>query len=90
MEDVENSFDLSQATRMHLGEVLYKKYKPILEKRILYQKGYLAQCKMLVKSGQMSALMFGQLKGDGKSLKKVYRRLNPEDLRVKYFVHGTI
>jgi hypothetical protein len=78
-----------QASRIHLGELLFSKLKPVYFKRVLFEKAQfeLARDKHLRK--ELSSLELNILKERYERIRQEYTSLSPDGLRQKYIDGST-
>lgn len=84
-EDLHSFVMHGQATRLHLGELLYYKFKPILHKRVLWlMNQYHIACQQL-KRKEITQWEFKIISSAYEKCRNQYENLTPETLRVNYF-----
>jgi hypothetical protein len=77
-----------QASRIHLGELLFAKLRPIYFKRILLAKAQYELAKYRYHKKELSDLEFDIVEAQYMELRKVYTTLSPVGLREK-FIDGS-
>lgn len=73
------------ATRIHLGELLYSKYRPILFNRVLYLKSQQKMSDFQNKSDWLSEWECRIIQKRYEETRQEYQELHPENLLSKYF-----
>jgi hypothetical protein len=76
---------IESLNRMHLGELLYAQWKPVLLRRVLLAKSKLSFAREELTRGRISRWDFSNIETRYQALRKAYTELNPEDLRAQYF-----
>jgi len=79
-----------QASRMHLGELLYRKFQPILHKRVLAMKFQHLVAAQQLRNGSINKWEYDQIESKYESIRKQYEELTPEFLRSTYFEDRSI
>jgi hypothetical protein len=82
---VDEVVPLESLNRMHLGELLYSQWKPVLLRRVLLAKAQVSHARRERAAGDISSWDFDPVAARADALREAYRRLNPEDLRSQYF-----
>jgi hypothetical protein len=82
---VDEIVPMESLNRMYLGELLYSRWKPVLLKRILLAKSKLEYARAELARGAISRWDFDNMSTRYSGLREEYTRLNPEDLRARYF-----
>ncbi|HUZ17457.1 MAG TPA: hypothetical protein VMV68_03655 [Spirochaetia bacterium] len=85
IQDAEDIVPIENLNRMHLGEVLYKKYKPVLFRRVLLAKSRMEDAKTRYDRREISGWDFNNIVSRYEALRQGYVELNPENLRETYF-----
>ncbi|MFH0800843.1 MAG: hypothetical protein V2A78_00440 [bacterium] len=88
-EDLQGIVLHGQASRMHLGELLFNKFKQILHKRVLYYRT-LYEVALQKKAGEISRWEFDMVSSRYESVRKQYETLTSECLRRQYFSDKSI
>jgi hypothetical protein len=89
LSDIDAIIPLDHVTRMHLGEVLYRKFQPVLLNRVLYLKAQKKWSDTRCKNGQMAEWEHLNIEKKYEQTREAYRQLNPEKLRGRYFSSTT-
>ncbi len=84
-EDLKGIVLEGQASRKHLGELLYRRLKPVLHRRILALKAQYETFQEEVKQKRKSRTDLNALEYLYKMARSKYEELTPEKLRLKYF-----
>lgn len=79
-----------QASRMHLGELLFNKFKPVLHRRVLAAKLQYEVASQRFKEGILSQWEYELMVEQYNKLRKQYEELTPEFLRSTYFEDRSI
>jgi hypothetical protein len=82
---VDEIVPLEGLNRMHLGELLYAQWKPVLLKRVLLAKSKLNNARAELQRGSISQWDYANLESRYQALRDTYTKLNPETLRSQYF-----
>ena len=82
---VDEIVPMENLNRMYLGELLYSLWKPVLLKRVLLAKSKLNTARSELKRGGISQWDYANIVSRYQALRETFTRLNPEDLRSKYF-----
>jgi hypothetical protein len=82
---VEEIVPLESLNRMHLGELLYSQWKPVLLRRVLQAKSRVNRAREELAHGSISRWDFSNIEQRYLALRKAYTELNPENLRAQYF-----
>ena len=85
LSDLNDIIPLNHATRMHLGELLFRKLKPVLYRRMMLQKVQKANASRQRRDGEISEWEYNSIAFRYAEAKKRFRELLPEELRLKYF-----
>ena len=78
-----------QASRIHLGELLFSKLKPVYFKRVLFEKAEYELTEYKHRKKELSALEFSIVKSRYERIRQDYTTLSPEGLRQKYIDGST-
>lgn len=90
LSDLNEIIPLSHATRMHLGELLYKKLKPVLYRRMMFGKALKVNAARQRTEGEISEWDYNSIAFRYAEAKKRYRELRPEELRLTYFANPSL
>ncbi len=82
---VDEIVPLESLNRMHLGELLYSQWKPVLLRRVLLAKSKRNHARAELERGSISQWDFANLETRYQALRDSYTQLNPETLRSQYF-----
>lgn len=85
LDAIDEIVPMENLNRMHLGEFLYLKYKPVLLRRVILAKTRLANAEAQHRAGEISRWDFDNLRARYEELRRSYVELNPETLRERYF-----
>jgi len=85
LEAAEEIVPLENLNRMHLGELLYAQWKPVLLRRVLLAMSKVNRAREELARGSISRWDFSNIEGRYQTLRKAYTELNPEALRAQYF-----
>jgi len=89
-EDLREIVLEGQASRKHLGELLYRKLKPVLYRRVIALKAQYETFQEEVKQKRKSRTDLKTLEYLYKMTRNRYEELTPEELRLKYFENKAI
>jgi hypothetical protein len=78
-----------QASRIHLGELLFSKLKPVYFKRVLFEKAQFELAEYSHHRKELSALEFNIVRSRYEKIRQEYTTLSPEGLRQKYIDGST-
>ena len=78
-----------QASRIHLGELLFSKLKPVFFKRVLFEKAQYELAEYKHQRKELSALEFNIVESRYEKIRQDYTTLSPEGLRQKYIDGST-
>jgi hypothetical protein len=78
-----------QASRIHLGELLFSKLKPVFFKRVLFEKAQYELAEYKHQKKELSALEFSIVHSRYEKIRQDYTALSPEGLRQKYIDGST-
>jgi len=84
-EDLKEIVLEGQASRKHLGELLYRKLKPVLYRKVIALKAQYETVRQEVKERRKSRTDLQVLQSLYKTTRSTYEELTPEKLRLKYF-----
>jgi len=84
-EDLKKIVLEGQASRMHLGDLLYRSFKVVLHKRLLLVKAQYEALLEEVRRKRKSRTELNAVAQIYSTLRKTYEDLSPETLRHKYF-----
>jgi hypothetical protein len=84
-EDLQSIVLNGQASRMHLGELLYRKFKQILHKRLMYYRTLYEVALQRKSREEISRWEFDMVSSRYESIRKQYETLTSECLRSQYF-----
>ncbi len=90
LSDIRAVIPLQHATPMHLGELLFYRFKMVLFNRVMYQKSLVQLSKTQYKADQISGWEFRNIERKFHKIRDQYKVLNPESLRLKYFSDASI
>jgi len=85
LSDIDNIIPVRHATRVHLGELLYMKFQPVLYNRVLYQKSVKRYSDAQRKANELSEWEYGNILKRYETTRQEYRELSPEKLLSTYF-----
>jgi hypothetical protein len=85
LDEIDAVVPLKHATRLHLGELLYKKLQPVLFNRVLYLKSLKKLDDSQYKNNQVAEWEYLNIQKKYRLTRKEYRKMNPEKLLLKYF-----
>ncbi len=85
LDDIDEIVSIENLNRMHLGEFLYAKLKPVLLRRVLLAKTKFVAAAAQLESKEISEWDYNNIKTRYEALRKSYVELNPESLRERYF-----
>ncbi|HUZ17931.1 MAG TPA: hypothetical protein VMV68_06060, partial [Spirochaetia bacterium] len=85
LEDTDEIVPIENANRMHLGELLHQKYKPVLFRRVLLAKSRMKNASAQHERGEISEWDLRNISSRYELLRASYVELNPEALRETYF-----
>ncbi len=85
LADINDIIPYQHATRMHLGELLYDHYQPVLYNRVLYLKAQKKICDCQHRDNQMSEWEYRNLLKKYESTRQEYGELNQDKLLSLYF-----
>lgn len=89
-EDLQGIVLHGQASRMHLGELLFHKFKQILHKRVLYYRTLYEVALQKKAREEISRWEFDMVSSRYESVRKQYETLTSECLRSQYFSDKSI
>jgi len=89
-DDLQSIVLHGQASRMHLGELLFHKFKQILHKRVLYYRTLHEVALHRKAREEISRWEFDMISSRYESIRKQYENLTSESLRSLYFNDLTI
>ena len=78
-----------QASRIHLGELLFSKLKPVYFKRVLFEKAQFELAEYKHQKKEISTLEFNIVKSRYEKIRQDYTTISPEGLRQKYIDGST-
>ena len=78
-----------QASRIHLGELLFSKLKPVFFKRVLFEKAQYELAEYKHQRKELSTLEFNIVKSRYEKIRGDYTTLSPEGLRQRYIDGST-
>ncbi|HUW71041.1 MAG TPA: hypothetical protein VMX33_12490 [bacterium] len=90
MKDLTESVPLSIVNRMHLGEFLYERYKPVLFNRVMLVKLQHERALRSFRRKSISEWEYRIIKERYTKLRAEYHMLNPDELRARYFTNTEI
>jgi hypothetical protein len=85
LNDVDAVVPLNHATRMHLGEVLFTRFQPVLFNRVLYLKSLKKLSDSQYRNNQIAQWEYLNIQKKYEAARQEYRNLNPERLLPIYF-----
>ncbi|NLJ46499.1 MAG: hypothetical protein GX430_08055 [Treponema sp.] len=88
--DLTDSIPKTSLNRMHLGEYLYSRYKPILFNRVMLTKMHREKARIGLRRKLLSDWEFRIVDDRYARIREEYRKLNPESLRKQYFTNPEI
>lgn len=83
-EDLEAIIHGGQASRIHVGQLLAERIKPILHKRVLYLKNQLTHARDRLHHGEASSWELASLKQRYEGVREEYATCNAEALQERY------
>lgn len=83
--DINQVIPIKHATHIHLGELLFNKFKPVLFKRVLYLKSQAKLGRSRFKAGLIPHWEYRDIEKKYRETRKQYEELDPEQLRQEYF-----
>jgi len=90
MKDLTESVPLTIVNRMHLGEFLYERYKPVLFNRVMLVKLQHERALRSFRRKSISEWEYRIIKDRYTKLRTEYHALNPDELRARYFTNTEI
>jgi len=87
LKDLHKDVPLSIVNRMHLGEYLFSRYKPILFNRVMSLKAQLEKARRAFRRKSLSEWEYRIIEDRYHRLRAEYRDLNPERLRERFFTN---
>ena len=90
MKDLTETVPLSIVNRMHLGEFLYERYKPVLFNRVMLVKLQHERALRSFHRKSISEWEYRIIKERYERLRAEYHGLNPDELRARYFTNTEI
>lgn len=88
--ELTESIPKSSLNRMHLGEYLYSRYKPILFNRVMLTKVHREKARTALRKKLLSDWEYRIVDDRYARIREEYRKLNPESLRKQYFTNPEI
>lgn len=85
MRELAEEIPLASLSREHLGEFLYRRYRPVLFRRVLYLKAQRDKARLDHRARRLSEWDFGIIDERYRRLRAEYRSLSPETLRARFF-----
>lgn len=82
---VEEIVPLENLNRMHLGELLYARWKPVLLRRVLLAKSKVRRARSELARGAISRWDYSNIDARYQELRRTFTELSPERLRSQYF-----
>jgi len=89
-KDLTASIPLSSLNRMHLGEFMYARYRPILFNRVMMLKVQREKARLAFRRKMMSEWEYRIVEERNARVRDEYRVLNPEQLRTRFFTNPEI
>lgn len=90
MKDLTETVPLTIVNRMHLGEFLYERYKPVLFNRVMLVKLQHERALRSFRKRSISEWEYSIIKERYTRLRAEYHALNPDELRARYFTNTEI
>lgn len=85
LQDIDAVIPLKHATRLHMGEVLYNKFKPVLFNRVIHHRSQQKLSDGQYKDNLITEWEYRNIRKKYESTREQYRELNPDKLRAEYF-----
>ncbi len=85
LASIDEIVPMESLNRMHLGELLYAQWKPVLLKRVLRAKSELNHARAELTRRSISEWDYTTIASRYQALRETYTGLNPEVLRGQYF-----
>ncbi|MCL5036763.1 MAG: hypothetical protein M1269_06535 [Chloroflexi bacterium] len=82
--DLDDIIHYTQVARMHLSELLYRKYKPVLLKRVLYHKALKERAETRLRQKEISQWEYDVIDSQYNDVRKEYQSLSSELIEEKY------
>lgn len=89
LTDIDAVIPLKHATRLHMGEVLYNKYRPVLFNRVIHQRSLQKLSDNQYKENLITEWEYRNICKKYEATREQYRELNPDKLRADYFPRST-
>lgn len=83
-EDLQHIVMDGQASRIHLGQLLYFRLKPVYYKRVLSEKAHFEIAQSQYRQKKLTELELNIIKARYESVRKAYTAMNPQDLMKQY------
>jgi len=83
-EDIETYILGGQASRIHLGQLLTERIRPVLHKRVLYLKSQFRHAADMMKEGQSSSWEVENLRAQYLEARTEFETCNAESMRERY------
>lgn len=90
VEDLEPVVTRGQASRTHLGELLFNHFREVLRRRVLAAKVHANVFRQLYRGGKLTDWELRGVESSYRRMRKEYERLTPEKLRETYFADTSI